>query len=170
MDEARSADGMDADVDARDQGVSLIEILVAVVLIGTAVLAVIGAVLISITGSKLERDHARAHQWLQSAVGVLQESPRLDCVTRTEEQIRLEYQTIIRSNPIINPPGWADSQLDVVPPVKVWNGDAYIDPRTTAPTPNLCFDGQGFRLQLITIQVQSPDGDIIETVEVVKDG
>jgi hypothetical protein len=170
MDEERGTDVMDDAAPARDSGVSLIEILVAVVLIGTAVLAVIGAVLVSITGSKLERDHARAHQWLQSAVGVLQESPRLSCETMTEEQIRLAYQTVIRSNPIINPPGWGDSQLDVVAPVKVWNGDNYIDPRTTAPTPNLCFDAQGFRLQLITIQVQSPDGDIIETVEVVKDG
>jgi hypothetical protein len=167
MDEERGTDVVDDVAPACDSGVSLIEILVAVVLIGTAVLAVIGAVLISITGSKLERDHARAHQWLQSAIGVLQESPKLSCETLTEEQIRLQYQTIIRSNPIINPPGWADSQLDVVRPVKVWDGDAYVDPYSSAQP---CYDAEGFRLQLITIQVQSPDGDIIETVEVVKDG
>jgi hypothetical protein len=139
---------------------------------GTAVLAVVGAVRTSIIGSRLERDHARAHQWLQSAIGVMQAAPRVSCddlgsYATGEENVRMSYQTIIRSNPVLNPPGWLDQQLRIVPPVKVWNGDEYLDP-ATAPKP--CYDVDGFKLQLVTIQVESPDGDIIETVEVVKDG
>lgn len=153
-----------------DRGASLVEILVSIVLIGTVMISVLGALQISIIGSRVERDHARAHQWLQSAIGVLQAAPRVSCdelgtYSTGEQNVRAEYQSVIRSDAVLIPPGWADKQLDIVPSVKVWNGDKYLDPYT-APQP--CYDVDGFYLQLITIRVESPDGDIIETVEVVK--
>jgi len=163
----------EADVGRRemsDRGVSLVEILVSIVLMGTVMLGVLGALQISITGSRVARDHARAHQWLQSAIGVLQAAPRVSCdelgmYATGEQNVRSTYQSVIRSDAVLIPPGWADNQLDIVPSVKVWDGDSYLDPYS-APKP--CYDSDGFRLQLITIRVESPDGDIIESVEVVK--
>lgn len=164
-------------VAARDRGLTLTEVLVAVVLLGTVVLSVIGAVQASVIGSYTERDHAKAYQWLQSAVGVLQSVDRVGCdlsvddtYSTGEEKVRLSYQTSIRTT-VINPPGWTDSQLTVVTPIQVWDGTRYWNPADAlTATGKDCFDSDGFELQLITIQVTSPDGRILETLQVVKDG
>lgn len=154
-----------------DQGFSLVEILVSIVLMGTVMIAVLGALQISVTGSRVERDHARAHQWLQSAIGAVQAAPRVSCdppfgtYSSGENNVRNTYQNVIRGSAVLIPPGWSSSQLEIVPSVKVWDGDQYLDPNTA---PKACYDSNGFRLQLITIRVESPDGEIIESVEVVK--
>lgn len=157
----------------RDRGVTFVELLVAIVLLGTVGVGVLAALRVSVDATRLERDHSRAYQWLQSANGVLQATPRVSCgytlpddgaYASGEEKVRLEYQEAIRST-VENPPGWDESQLSVVEPVKVWDGSRYWDP-TIAPQP--CYDSDGYLLQLITLQVTSPDGDIIETLEVVK--
>lgn len=162
-----------AEQSRRDRGVTFIEILVAVVLLGTVGVGVLTALRVSVDATRLERDHSRAYQWLQSANGVLQAAPRVSCgytlpddaaFASGEEKVRLQYQTLIR-NTVVNPPGWGDLQLTVVEPVKVWDGSRYWDP-SIAPKP--CYDSDGFLLQLVTLQVVSPDGDIIESIEVVK--
>lgn len=157
----------------RDRGVTFIEVLVAVVLLGTVGVGVLAALRVSVDATRLERDHARAYQWLQSANGVLQASPRVSCgytlpddalYASGEEKVRLQYEDAIRSS-VVNPPGWGDSQITVLAPVKVWDGSRYWDP---AAAPKPCYDSDGYLLQLITLQVTSPDGDIIESIEVVK--
>ena len=157
----------------RDAGASLIEILVSVVLLGTVVVGVLGALQISIVGTRIERDHAKAYQWLQSAQGVLQASERVGCAydpavdteyADGEEKMRLQYQAVVRQD-VVNPPGWEDRQLTVLPPVRVWDGSQYWAPNE-APKP--CFEEDGYFLQLITLQVTNPAGDIIETIQVVK--
>ncbi|MEO7397541.1 MAG: hypothetical protein ABIW84_03150 [Ilumatobacteraceae bacterium] len=153
---------------------SLVEVLVAVVLLGTAVVATLTALRGTIIATAIERDHAKAYQWLQSAVGVLQGAERAGCdlgpldtgYSTGEAKVRETYQQVIRDG-VINPDGWGDYQLVVLPPVKVWDGELYWDP---AMSPQSCYDSSGFKLQLITIRVTSPDGKIIEDLQVVKDG
>lgn len=159
-----------------DRGATLLEILVSVVILGTAVVAVLGALQSSVIGTRVERDHAKAYQWLQSANGVLQATERVGCdhnpvdepddaaFTDGEEKMRLTYQTRIRTG-VVNPPEWDDRQIEVLYPVKIWDGTKYWEP-STAPKP--CFDVDGYQLQLVTLQVSSPDGEIIETIQVVK--
>ena len=166
----------------RDTGASLIEILIAVVLLGTVVVAVLGALQVSVIGTRVERDHAKAYQWLQSANGVLQAAERVGCdydpsdpadplddpadlpYADGEEKMRQRYQTLVRSQ-VVNPPDWDDRQLTVLYPVKIWDGTRYWEP---ASAPKSCYDVDGFFLQLITLEVTNPNGDIIETIEVVK--
>ncbi len=148
----------------------------SVVLLGTVVVATLGASFSSIIGTRLERDHAKSYQWLQSANGVLQATERVGCdhdpvneagdaaFGNGEEKMRLTYQDRLRSD-VFNPADWDDKQLEVLYPVKIWDGTKYWEP-ASAPKP--CFDVDGFLLQLITLQVTSPDGDIIETIQVVK--
>ena len=159
----------------RDGGFTFVEVLVAVVLLGTVCVGVLTALRMSVIGTRLERDHAKAYQWLQSADGVLQAADRIGCAfdpvtdapyTSGEEKVRLGYQQEIRLG-VVNPPGWDDRQITVVGPVKVWDGARYWDPNDPA-APKKCFDGDGFLLQLVTMQVTSPDGRIIETIQVVK--
>jgi len=156
----------------RDAGMTLVEVLVAIVLLGGAVAATLNTLAATVIGTRSERDHSRAFQWLQSATGVLQAAPRVGCelvagdsYASGEQKVRLVYQDVIR-NGVINPPDWQDYQLTIVEPVQTWDGTRYWKPNE-APKP--CYDGSGFKLQLITIQVTSPDGKIIETVQVVKD-
>ena len=156
----------------RDPGMSFIEVLVAIVLLGIAVVATLTAMRATVIGTRLERDHSKAQQWLQSAIGVLQATDRLDCdiiltgYSSGEETVRIEYQKAIRLL-VQNPPGWSDSQITVIRPVKVWDGAKYWDPYDVL-APAKCFDNRGYELQLVTMQVTSPDGDIIELVQVVK--
>jgi type II secretory pathway pseudopilin PulG len=144
---------------------SLIEIVVSVLLLGTSGVSMLSALTATVAASKYERDHARAQVWLQSAIEELQAADRQGC-DQGEATVRAAYLQHIRDN-VINPPGWADSQVDIAMPVKAWDGERYWDPYDAA-SPDDCFDNQGFKLQLITIVVTSPDGEVIEQVSVVK--
>jgi hypothetical protein len=155
---------------------------VTIVLLGTVGVAALAALRMTVIGTRTERDHSRAFQWLQSADGVLQQAARVGCdfdpvldapYTSSEEKVRLEYQELIRTG-VVNPPGWADHQITVLQPVKTWDGTRYWDPYdpaapdTSTVDPAACFDGAGRLLQLVSLQVTSPDGKVIETIQVVK--
>jgi type II secretory pathway pseudopilin PulG len=144
---------------------SLVEILVSCLLLGTAGVSMLGALTATVAASRYERDHSRAQVWLQSAIEELQAAERHGC-DQGEPTIRAAYLQHIRDN-VVNPPGWTDTQLDIATPVKAWNGERYWNPYDPA-SPGDCFDNDGFRLQLITIVVTSPDGEVIEQVSVVK--
>lgn len=148
-----------------DRGFTLVETLIAVVLLGSTVVATVVALRVTTIGSTIERDHAKAYQWLQSATGVLQAAERVSC-DLGEAAVRAQYQEVVRKD-VVNPPDWEDRQLTIVPPVKAWDGSAYLAPGDSA---KYCHDSDGFKLQLITLQVTSPDGRIIETLQVVKHG
>jgi Tfp pilus assembly protein PilV len=177
MHEERSEAGHSAESRSEpDRGSSLIEILISVVLLGTVVLATLGATFSSVVGTRVARDHAKAYQWLQSAGGVLQASERAGCdydpvnepsdaaFANGEEKVRLTYQDRIRTG-VVNPPAWEDRQITVLYPVKIWDGNRYWEPATA---PQSCYDADGYLLQLVTLQVTSPDGRILETIQVVK--
>src|SRR5262245_35690756 len=100
--------------------------LVAIVLLGTAVVATLAGVNAVVVGSRVERDHSRAQQWLQSASENLRASVRRGCDTYTESQIRAYYQDSVIRAAADNPNGWADDRIEIVPPVKVWNGEDYL--------------------------------------------
>lgn len=168
---SRSDDRSGDRADRADRGMSLIEILVTVVLLGTVVLATLAAMQASIVGTAVERDHARAHQWLQSATGVLQAAPRISCHTTgevpAEELIREGYEEVLHTD-VANPAGWSDWQITIVEPIEVWDGSRYWNPYALPEDAN-CFEPL-YQLQLVTIQVVSPDQRIIETRQVVKGG
>jgi hypothetical protein len=157
----KKAEGLPADTLGRDLGVTFVEMLVAIVLLGIGVVGTLTAVRASVMGSRIERDHAMAHQWLQSASEVVRDTPRLGCDAMAEAAIRNSYQATIRTNAPA-PDGWSDATLiDIIPPIRFWDGQQYLDPPA-------CYENEERYLQLIQLQVSNPDGDIIETVEVVK--
>lgn len=155
-----------------DAGQSFVELLVAVVLIGTAVVATLAALRATVIGSALERDHARAQQWLQAAVGAIREADYVPCNDPGSYDSPQDHIVAVYQQAIVDvttpPPGWSDSQIEILAPVKVWDGDVYWDPNDP-DAPKTCFKADGFSLQLITVQVVDTDSQILETVEVVKD-
>lgn len=159
-----------------DAGTTLIEILVSVLLIGTAVVATLGALRISVVGGTIHRDHANAHAWLQSASDVLYASEKQDCDTSLadggESVIIGTYQPVVDA--VANPEGWTNSQIEVLK-VEFWNATriknaitgkevGIVDYRFGA----ICQDSINLSLQRITLEVRSPDGRIIEEVELIK--
>ena len=151
----------DERVSVRDEGMSLVETLVAIVLTGTLAVAGMVCLRASIVASSADRDHANAHAWLQTATDVLYGAARADCGTPTStnaEAVAVAYEAIVRASP--NPQGWPPGNITVVRPVKFWDG--------TATYQGTCYDNFGIYLQLIKLQVRAPDGRIVESVEIVK--
>jgi len=142
-----------------DDGFSLVEVLVSIVLIGTVTVAMLVALRVSVKASALDRDHINAHAWLQGATDILYGYDRLDCGTvaaSLEASVRTTYDGYVQTAP--KPLDW-DGTIEVVNPVLFWNGDQY------SPT---CYDDMGINLQLITLRVYGPDNKIVESVQIVK--
>src|SRR5262245_42570993 len=124
-----------------DSGVTFIELLVAIVLIGTAVVGMAAAVRATVIGSRLERDHSRAQVWLQSSMETLDALPRVGCdpvgTPPVTPDVRGSYENSIRAVASAIP-GWnANVQLSVAS-VSYWNGTTYQ---------STCADDAGFLLQ-----------------------
>jgi hypothetical protein len=125
---------------------------------------------VSVVGGTIHRDHANAHAWLQSASDVLYASERADCDTSLPDggrsQIIDVYQPVVDA--VANPENWTNSQIEVVD-LKFWNasdtdGDGIVEYRFGP----VCQDSINLSLQRVTLEVRSPDGKIIEQVELVK--
>ena len=118
----------------------------------------------------IHRDHARAHAWLQSASDILYAETKKGCdgsqADQGEKDVRAAYDAVIDVK-VKKPSEWESWQIQVVQPVKFWNsGNLDAD-----PDPEFFFGSDcdpNLQLQQITIQVKSPSGRIIETVEIVK--
>jgi len=110
--------------------------------------------------SATNRDHSNAHAWLQTATDVLYGASREDCGTTTSSQAsaaRAAYQQVVRQTS--NPQNWPSTNISVTS-VLFWDGES-----TYQAT---CYDDFGINLQLITLQVTNPDGEIVESVQIVK--
>jgi hypothetical protein len=155
---------------ARDRGLTFVEVLVSIVLLGTTVIGVLAATRATVIGSRIERDHSKAQQWLQSAVGVIERTDFADCnAVGDGPTIRDAYQAAVDYDPATNPDGakppfgFESGRIEVSVPL-VWDGEAYIP----FDLQNRCFDDVLLRQQLITVTARNPDGEIIESVDLVK--
>lgn len=143
----------------RDPGLSLLELLIAVALLGVGVVAMLTTLDVVIKSTDAERDSANAHAWLQSAIDTLYRAERVDCTDFNPSQVEAKYQEVVMLAQ--DPEGWFDTggSIEVLSPVLYWDGSIYQD---------VCYDDQNINLQLIEVRVTHPDGRIVETVQVVK--
>lgn len=150
--------------DRADRGASFIEVLVAVVLIGLSVVAVMAALRATVIATTLERDHAKAQQWLQAASEVVEDQNYGDCdtVPLSGSQIQTAYQTAVETF-TTEPYGFTGGTITVSEP-EVWDGSRFV----SFASQSTCYDDVLLRQQRVTITVRSPDGDIIESVQVIK--
>lgn len=141
-----------------DAGVSLVEVLVCMMLLGTVGLSVLAGLQAVIIGSATERDHARAHQWLQSATEILvNDVDWTDCNDPLITDLAAHYEQKIRDEVPIRPGEWVEEQLTV--PIAVEFANAAGGYGST------CLPDED--RQRVTIQVTN-NNRIIESVEVVK--
>jgi len=147
----------------RNHGFSLVEVLVTVVLLGLGATGTLLAMSASVTSSASQRDVTNAQTWLQGAADHLQGQPREDCdnvggvAGEAEARIRGIYQSEVQH--VTNPAGWSAAYITVMQPVLFWDGDQYQ---------TVCYDNYGINLQLVTLRVASPRGDVVRTLQVVR--
>jgi hypothetical protein len=154
---------------ARDRGVTIIEILIAVVLIGGVIAGTMATLRATTIAGTLHRDHSNAHAWLQSASDILYAAPKVACddslPDKGEANVRAAYESIVDS--VANPQDWKDWQIRIVGPVQFWNsGNLDSDPDVEFFFGSDC--DPSLSLQLIHIEVRSTTHQIIESVEIVK--
>lgn len=145
---------------ATDRGSGLIEILVAVVLLGLGAAGTLTALTVAIRGSGQAARLSSARRWLISAADYVASDavPRVAC-TSGEPAVRSAYQSAAQSVSSARPAGWSASSITVDAAVLFWNGTSY---GTT------CYESSGLRLQLITLRATSPTGGQTETLTLVK--
>lgn len=153
-----------------DAGVTLVEVLISIVLIGGVVAGSMAALRGGIIGGTIHRDHSIAHGWMQSASDVIYAEETVNC---SESRTNAEnfdaafaaYDSKVKLVP--NPQGWSDWQIRIVD-IQFWNGRELNDgdPEKEYYFADTCTDD--LELQLIEIEVKNQSGKIIETVEIVK--
>ena len=82
-----------------DRGTTLIEILIALVLMGTVIVAGLFGLTATVVAGRVHRDHANAHSWLQSAADILYSAPKTYCDPAQpddgEAAVRADYDAIV---------------------------------------------------------------------------
>lgn len=156
----------------RDSGVSLLEVLIAITLIGVAVTSIIVAVQVTATASGIDEDHANSFSWLQAASDEIYRIPRLSCATNTPDAIRTAYSAAIQTPNVPKPDAWPNATAASIQVTGIqflgkaspdddyeW-GDTY------------CLEGGVYAnapqyTQRITIRAISPKG-LVKTLQMVK--
>lgn len=156
----------------RDAGVSLIEVLISVVLLGTVVVATLGALSATINASSLDRDHANAHAWLQTAADMLYARDLISCGSMDSDPstdmalIVAEYQATVQQTD--NPEGWPAANIEIIN-LEWWSIDILPTGLGVEAWGSTCDSGDT-NLQKIELRVRAEDGRIVEQVEVIIGG
>lgn len=143
--------------------------LVSVVLVGLTVTSVLATMRITIQASAVDRDHAIAFAWLQTASDQIYQDPRVDC---TQGQAAAISAYDVSAKSVVRPPSW-DATPAMIRVVDVeYLGKVNPDDDFEWGA-GYCFEGAAFLdsplyTQRVTVQVVSPSGNIVETLEMVK--
>jgi Tfp pilus assembly protein PilV len=136
---------------AGEAGTTLVEVLITVAILGIAVVSIVGGMGTSIIGADYHRKQAQAHTVLVSAADSVKSqsaNPYQACATAA---------AYAPATGVTLPAGWTAAAV-TVRSVTYWNGSAF-----TASCP-----ASDTKLQLVTIQVATPDSRATESVSVVK--
>jgi Tfp pilus assembly protein PilV len=157
--------------DNRDAGLTLVEVVIAVVLMGLVVVATLSLLIGVIKASTLHRDHANAHAWLQTAADMLyaRELDRCDPSSSTpiatqRGAIMDAYEATVRETK--NPSGWAAKNIEVID-LEFWHITKAADDSLEE---DWVTDRCTTDLQKVGLRVRAEDGRIVEEVEVIIGG
>jgi prepilin-type N-terminal cleavage/methylation domain-containing protein len=144
----------------REDGFSLIELLITIVIVGIAFAALLGGLMTSIVVSSVQREQATADAVLRSAAEWVKDpiqNPFHPCASPGNYSL----------SGLAVPSGYSVS----IPPggIENWNAPAAPMPASYAIDPDLATSAcSDHGLQRITIAVTSPDGQANESVQVIK--
>ena len=154
----------------------MIEVLIGIAVLSTVVVAVITAVGVTVKATAYERDHAKALQWLQAAIGVIESVDFQSCDPLVINGVNVQqaYQDAVmgrvdtNGDDVVNvddgaqrPWQYAGELVIGVP--KVWDGSQYV----AFDSQSVCYDLSRLRQQLVPLVVTHPSG-VTESVEMIK--
>ena len=153
----------------RDRGQTFVEILVSIVLLGTAVGGTLTALRATIVSSEVDEGQADAQTWLLAAEDALYRATYTPCATPVPPTdptggaaTKAAYETAIGNAP--RPAGWSTGTISITL-LEFWqkvDGQERWEP--ICPP-----DGAARRTaQLVTIIVKSPSGDVGKSIELIK--
>lgn len=152
----------------RDGGFSLVEVLVSIVLIGTAGVAILGAVGASARGANVHRQQADAQAVVASGSDVLMGLRPVVCnqaVASYQDQVQRRAETLNLGG------GWTGSTITVTK-VQEWDATNRAFKSATTGQPSSGCVTTSLELitpQLVTLNVLSPDGRATKTIQVMTD-
>lgn len=152
----------------QSSGFSLVEVLIAVVILGLGVTALLGAFGVAFSGSHSFRNQSDAKTVAISAAERVQSVAYVDCATTGD------YLSTARLVGGEYPSDWgtqaeAQSRI-IVQAVRYWNGAAFVDNATYSRTTCLANPSTYLKLQQIVIAATSPGDRATEVIAVVKRG
>ncbi len=143
----------------RDSGFSIVEIVIAIVLMGTVVVAVLNAVTTSVKASSVSRSAAQVETAVVNASDRVNRAPR-----------RCDYT--IYAQAAVQTEGWPPDTATVTHEYYVPGPDATVEGTwTTGPADSPGCPGPAptdLLVQRVTISITSPDGKVRRNIEVVK--
>lgn len=144
-----------------DHGVSFVELLVSIVLIGTAVISTVVGLRATIVASGVNDDRARMVAWLQHGVDAVHRTPYVSC-TSGIPAVDAAYQGALDAVPV--PAGWSGGSLQLTD-IRFESVDStrHVEQWTASCDPDR-------PAQLLSIEVASPGATMVETVGMVRDG
>lgn len=156
----------------RDRGLTFIEMLVAIVLLGTVVIAVVAALQVATTAAVTDANHSRAYILLHEASDAVFTAERASCASNTESQIIALYEAEFAG--LTSPEGWSTVTPDITR-IEFLNASE-VDGRTVYAWGSTCQEGltdssgnpTPLKSQKVTIEVIAPDGSMAKSIETVK--
>ena len=152
----------------RDAGFSLIEVLIVVLLMGLVVTAVLAALGTATKASAVDKEHAIAYSWLQAASDEIYRQPRVPCNSATDPVAT--YSTYAQAAP--RPLSWDSTSASIAVVGVEYLGRSTPDADFEWDAA-FCFEGGVYLdsplyTQRVTLQVTSPTGDLVKTLQMVK--
>ena len=155
-----------------DQGTTLVELLVAIMLMGTAVVSILVALRTSTRASAIDLSQAKAYEWVQSVSDQIYDAPRVPCYSGGSAAAISAYQSA--ANGAAKPPGWSSGSVTVT------NVEFLGRAQTTDPfswSSAFCFESatttdpyytSPLYTQRVTFSVNGPPNTTTVTMQVVK--
>lgn len=141
---------------SRDRGETLIEVVLAIAILGITIVAIMGGMVTTVLGSDIHRKQSVATTVLTGSAEVL----KMPATTFEPCANETSAGYLAAVNAVNRPAGWP---APVITALSYWDGTAFQ---------STCYDKAAFgrllRLQQITLTVSSPDGRSVETLAVVK--
>ena len=156
----------------QDRGTTFVEILVSIVLMGTAVVGILVALRTSTHASAIDLSQAKAYEWVQSVSDQIYDAPRVPCYSGGSAAAITAYQSA--ANGAAKPPGWSSGSVTVTN-VEFLGRALSTDPFSWSTS--FCFESSNasnpyytspMYTQRVTFTVAGPPNTTSVTMQVVK--